>query len=93
MGGYTYTTKQGDMWDYIAWKVYEDEYYLTVLLQAPENRSLIDTFIFSDGVEVWCPYVEEEDLETPEWEDDADADTDDLDDEEQDDWDDWSEDE
>ena len=25
MGGYIYRTKQGDMWDYIAWKVYGDE--------------------------------------------------------------------
>ena len=25
MGGYYWTTKEGDMWDLIAWKVYGDE--------------------------------------------------------------------
>ena len=27
-----YTTKQGDMWDYIAWKVYGDESYVSLLI-------------------------------------------------------------
>ena len=87
MGGYTYTTKEGDMWDYIAWKVYEDEFYVTELLEAEENRAIIDTYIFSSGVEVWCPYIDEGDLEEPEWNNDPDADPeDDESDGEDDDW-------
>lgn len=69
MGGYYYTTKSGDMWDYIAWKVYGEERFVETLFLAEENRGLLDTYIFSAGVRVWCPYVEEEDTddETPEW--------------------------
>lgn len=60
MGGYYYTTKAGDMWDYIAWKVYGDEMRIETLLQAEENRDLITTYIFSAGIKVWCPKVEDE---------------------------------
>lgn len=57
MGGYYYTTKQGDMWDYIAWKVYGDESKFENLLTAEENRELLDIYIFSAGVKVWCPEI------------------------------------
>lgn len=57
MGGYYYTTKAGDMWDYIAWAVYRDEKQMEILLQAEENALLIETYIFSAGVKVWCPPV------------------------------------
>jgi phage tail protein X len=69
MGGYYYTTKAGDMWDYIAWAVYGEERFVEELLRAEENRELIHTWIFSAGVQVWCPYIEEteEDNDTPEW--------------------------
>lgn len=87
MGGYTYTTKEGDMWDYIAWVVYGDEFYITNLLEAKENRGIIDTYIFKSGVEVWCPYIDEGDLEEPEWNNDPDADAeDDESDGEDDEW-------
>ena len=71
MGGYYYTTAQGDMWDYIAWKVYEDESFIQTLLSADENRELLETYIFSAGIKVWCPYVEVDDTneeeEVPDW--------------------------
>lgn len=60
MGGYYYETKQGDMWDYIAWKVYKNEKMIGVLLNAPENREIMTTYIFSAGVKVWCPAVAEQ---------------------------------
>ena len=57
MGGYYYTTKAGDMWDYIAWVVYGDEKQMELLLQAEENALLIETYIFSAGIKVWCPQI------------------------------------
>lgn len=58
MGGYYYETKQGDMWDYIAWIVYGDETKAELLLSAPENRQILTEYIFSAGVKVWCPAFE-----------------------------------
>lgn len=60
MGGYYYTTKQGDMWDYIAWMVYGNEKMIEKLLGAEENREIMATYIFSAGVKVWCPEVAEQ---------------------------------
>ena len=60
MGGYYYTTKQGDMWDYIAWLVYGNEKMIEKLLGAEENREIMDTYIFSAGVKMWCPEVAEQ---------------------------------
>lgn len=60
MGGYFYETKQGDMWDYIAWKVYGNEKMIGNLLNAEENRKIMGTYIFSAGVRVWCPEVVEQ---------------------------------
>lgn len=60
MGGYYYITKQGDMWDYIAWKVYSNEKMIEKLLNAEENREIMCTYIFSAGVKVWCPEVAEQ---------------------------------
>ena len=51
MGGFTYTTKQGDMWDYIAWKVYGDESLVYLLYR--ENPKYLDTFIFNEGVKLY----------------------------------------
>ncbi|MCM1058311.1 MAG: tail protein X [Firmicutes bacterium] len=64
MGGYYYTTKQGDMWDYIAWKVYNNEKLIGELLNAEENREIMSTYIFSAGVKVWCPEVTEQTAES-----------------------------
>lgn len=71
MGGYYYTTEQGDMWDYIAWKVYNDEMLMGKLMEAPENRKLLQIYMFSQGTEVWCPYVEanSDDTDSPDWRD------------------------
>ena len=72
MGGCYYTTKQGDMWDYIAWVVYGNEQMVEVLLNAEENREIMETYIFSAGVKVWCPAgIETSALEgRPPWRDD-----------------------
>ena len=45
MGGYYYTTEQGDMWDFIAWKVYKNEKMIETLMKAEENRKLLDIYI------------------------------------------------
>ena len=42
IGGFTYTTQQGDMWDYIAWKVYGDEAFVYLLYR--ENPKYLETF-------------------------------------------------
>lgn len=60
MGGYYYITKQGDMWDFIAWKVYGNEKMLGELLNADENREIMDIYIFPAGIKVWCPEVAEQ---------------------------------
>ena len=52
MGGYYYTTEQGDMWDFIAWKVYKNEKMIETLMKAEENRKLLDIYIFSAGTKV-----------------------------------------
>ena len=54
----TYTTKQGDQFDYIAWKVLGSCNYVETLINA--NRQYLDTFIFSAGVELTIPDIEEE---------------------------------
>ena len=44
----TYTTKQGDVWDKIAYEVYGDEEYTGWLMES--NFPLLDTFVFDAGV-------------------------------------------
>ncbi len=81
LGGYVYTTKQGDMWDEIAYRVYGDEYQVGVLFAA--NPELLETYIFSTGCRVWCPAVEsvdEEEENIPDWRDEEDVDEDETDD-------------
>lgn len=84
-----YRTKQGDMWDYIAWKVYGDESYVSVLYRA--NPQYIDIYIFDDGCDINCPDIsigdadednmpdwrDVEDLEDDSFENDAEEDGDD----------------
>ena len=55
---YSYKTASGDMWDYIAWKVLGSCNYTEALINA--NREYVDTFIFSAGVELTVPDIEEE---------------------------------
>lgn len=71
MGGYYYTTRQGDMWDYIAWVVYGDEKNMEILINAEENRELMEVYIFSAGTKVWCPAEAGSDMPSgsPPWRD------------------------
>ncbi len=50
-----YVTIQGDMWDLIAYKVYGNEKYINLLLEANEEHR--ETAIFSSGVTIICPDV------------------------------------
>ncbi len=53
----TYTTKQGDMWDGIAYRMYGDVKFTDVLINAnPEYR---EVYIFSEGAVLDVPEVEE----------------------------------
>ncbi len=68
-----YITKSGDTWDVIAKEVYGSEYHADVLMAA--NREHISTFIFSEGVELNTPDLEEKrDGSLPPWKYEADYD-------------------
>ena len=54
----TYVTSQGDQWDYIAFKTLGSCDYVESLINS--NRDYVDTFIFSAGVELNVPDIEEE---------------------------------
>jgi phage tail protein X len=64
----TYTTVQGDTWDLIAYHQLGSEKLMHVLAEAnPEHR---DTVLFSAGVELTIPDVEESTYSTdpvPPW--------------------------
>lgn len=49
----TYTTTQGDMWDLIAKRLYNDEASLNVLLEV--NQRYADMVVFPAGVELDAP--------------------------------------
>lgn len=49
----TYTTKQGDMWDSIAKKVYGSEAAMTKLMEA--NEDYARTVVFSAGITLNLP--------------------------------------
>lgn len=51
----TYTTKQGDMWDMIAYEVYGDEYKMHYLMDA--NKKYVETVIFPAGVTLVVPVL------------------------------------
>ena len=55
----TYTTKQGDAWDAIAFRVYGDVKYAGFLMQA--NFPRLDTFVFDAGVVLQTPDLPEDD--------------------------------
>ena len=67
----TYITIQGDSWDAIAYKLYEDEGQMKALIEA--NLDYADMLIFPQGVELNCPDLTyESDSGAPFWrEDDA----------------------
>ncbi|WP_432643404.1 tail protein X [Acidaminococcus sp.] len=51
-----YTTVQGDVWDFISYKVYGSERYIGTLMEA--NPKHADTAVFPSGVILTCPDVE-----------------------------------
>lgn len=55
----TYTTKQGDTWDAIAFQVYGDVIYTGFLMQA--NFPHLDTFVFDAGAVLQTPDLPEDD--------------------------------
>ena len=62
----TYTTRQGDMWDQIALRVYGKEKYLSFLLKA--NPRYTEVYIFDAGTVLNCPDLPQEETETaPAW--------------------------
>ena len=54
----TYTTQQGDTFDYIAYKTLGSCDYTEALIDT--NREHVKTFIFSAGVELTVPDIEEQ---------------------------------
>lgn len=60
-----YTTIQGDTWDMIAKKVYDDESYTFLLMEA--NPQLLDFFVFPEGIVITVPEKPEETDDMPEW--------------------------
>lgn len=53
----TYTTKQGDAWDLIAFRVYGDVKYTGWLMQ--NNFPYLDIFVFDAGVVLQTPPLPE----------------------------------
>ena len=53
----TYTTKQGDAWDMIAFRVYGDVKYTGWLMQ--NNFPHLDIFVFDAGVVLQTPELPE----------------------------------
>lgn len=52
----TYTTQQGDTWDYIAYKEYGTELGMNILMEAnPEYRNEV---VFSSGITLKVPDYE-----------------------------------
>ena len=60
-----YTTIQGDTWDMIAKKVYDDESYTSLLMEA--NPQILDYFVFPEGIVITVPEKPEETDDMPEW--------------------------
>ena len=60
---YSYKTVSGDTFDFIAFKTLGSCNYTEALINA--NRQYLDTFIFSAGVELTIPDIEEEQKATP----------------------------
>ena len=52
-----YTTKSGDTWDSIAYKLMGDENLTPILIEA--NQAYIRTIIFKSGVNLVIPQVKE----------------------------------
>nr|DAL67966.1 MAG TPA: tail protein [Caudoviricetes sp.] len=61
----TYTTKQGDTWDLISFNVYGIEGHADLIMKS--NPRLIDTFVFSAGIEVNIPELNVSNNILPPW--------------------------
>lgn len=62
----TYTTKQGDTWDWIARKIYGAEKYFPYLIQ--QNPEAAEVFVFDAGVKLTYAALPQEETETaPPW--------------------------
>ena len=61
-GFITYTTKEGDCFDAIAFELYTDEKLASKIIEL--NPEYADVLIFEAGVEIKAPIIEE-DEETP----------------------------
>lgn len=62
----TYTTKQGDCWDMIAFKVLGSERYMSQLIDA--NKAHRETYVFPAGVVLTIPEIKDEAAQTaPPW--------------------------
>ena len=60
-----YITKQGECWDEIAKNVYGSEKYIGFLMQ--NNMPLLDTIIFSAGLELNTPELPQDETDLPTW--------------------------
>jgi len=61
-----YTTKQGDTFDIMALRLYDDEFKATLLIQA--NPQYVATITFPAGVSLKYPIIEDDTPETlPPW--------------------------
>lgn len=62
----TYTTKQGDCWDSVAFKVLGNESYMSQLIDA--NKRYRGIYIFPAGVVLTIPEIAEDTVSTaPPW--------------------------
>lgn len=61
----TYTTIQGDQWDLIAYKVYDSERYMHVLME--NNELYKDVSVFPAGVVISCPDINPARRFVPPW--------------------------
>lgn len=65
-----YKTMQGDTWDIIAKKVYDDETQIGMLQQ--NNPKYIDVWIFDAGCMISVPELDtEENEDIPDWREDS----------------------
>lgn len=62
-----YTTVSGDTFDIIAYKLFGNEKYAELLMEA--NFPLLDYIVFPSGIEMSIPEVEDKGVEVdlPEW--------------------------
>ena len=61
-----YVTTQGDTWDLISFKMYDDEHYIDKLIRA--NAEYMNTTIFPANIELIIPTLEIERIDTlPPW--------------------------